>query len=506
MTNIRIRLFAYLFIIFLISFSALFGITAYFITQEYSSFERDLEIKNTKQLQKGYKNILDSLSTKGRDWSIWDDAYDFMKSGNKKFIESNLTTDTVCSMDINYIVFVDLEGQITAYSGCDLKTKTELQLPSNFSYHISKGRLLINHVDTAHIYEGSIETSSGPLIITAQPIVKTSGDGPVRGTLVLARFLTKDVFSIYAPPETQVSLQQITIQQYDDILVKTPDDNTIVTSFDLLDIYNNPITRVNSQTNRVIYNKRILAYRYIFVSLFSAGFLLLLGQFFTTELLITKKISALIQAIRHISTKEGLQNVDIPIISKEKDEFYTLQCSLNDMTQSIKKLSSNFAHEQQNAQQYIDIMNTIIRVLDKNHNIVLINKNGCKILGYKKEELIGKNWIEFIAAPEDRATVSTLLDSFYLDSKINKDSVENQSEIVTKLGERRLIRWHHSLVRDEKGVGISLVSSGFDMTDELNAKSQLEQQMKELQQMNKIMVNRELAMIELKKKIKQYET
>lgn len=481
MTNIRIRLFAYLFVIFLVSFSALFGITAYFITQEYASFERDMEIKNAKQLQKGYKNIVDTISVKGRDWSIWDDAYDFMKSKNGKFIESNLTTDTVCSMDINYIVFVDLEGQISAYKGCNLSSKTELQLPSNFSYHVSKGRLLINHVDTAHRYDGLIETASGPLIITAQPIVKTNGTGPIRGTLILARFLTKDILDTYASPGVQISLQQIAVQQYEEILVQTPDDNAIITSFDLFDIYHNPIIRISSHSNRIIYGKRLLAYQYIFVSLFSGGFLLLLGQYFTTEFLITKKISALIQAVNHISDKEGLQNINIPIISQEKDEFNTLQNSLNDMVQSIKKLTLNFDQEQQKAQQYIDVMNTIIRVLDKDHKILLINKKGCEMLGYNKEELIGKNWIELVVAPEDRNTVSTLLDSLYSNPQINKDAIGNQSEILTSSGQRRRIRWHHSLIKDQDGEGISLVSSGFDITEELDAKMQLEQRMRELQ-------------------------
>lgn len=351
-----------------------------------------------------------------------------------------------------------------------------------------------------------IETAAGPMLVTAHPIIKTSGEGPIRGTLILARFLTKDIFSMYAPPDIQVSLQQITVQQYDGILVKTPDDNTIITSFDLFDIYNNPITRISSQSNRIIYGKRILAYRYIFVSLFSGGFLLLLGQYLTTELLVTKKISALIRAIQHISTKEGLQNVDDPLLSQGKDEFYTLQNSLNDMISSIRQLSSNFEQERQNAQQYINIMKSLIRVIDKNHNILLINKYGGEILGYAKEELIGKNWIDLVVTPKDRDTVSSLLDSFFTDSKADKDLIENQSEIQTKSGERRLIRWHHSLVRDANGNGILLVSSGYDITDELDAKSQLEQRMRELQQMNKIMVNRELAMIELKKKIKKYET
>ncbi|MBL0342781.1 MAG: PAS domain S-box protein [Bacteroidetes bacterium] len=35
-------------------------------------------------------------------------------------------------------------------------------------------------------------------------------------------------------------------------------------------------------------------------------------------------------------------------------------------------------------------------VIDKNQSVILINQNGCRILGYTENEIIGKNWFELI--------------------------------------------------------------------------------------------------------------
>jgi PAS domain S-box-containing protein len=506
MTNIRIRLFAYLFLLFIVSFVILFATTATLISREYASFEKELIVKNTKQLQKGYRNILDNLESKARDWSIWDDAYNFMQTKDKKFIESNLSVDTVCEMQMNYILFVDEEGQIVAKKGCDFLTKSDIPLPVNFAYHLSKGRLLINHPEMQHVYTGLIDTTQGALILTAQPILKTNTEGPARGTLIFARFLTKDELSTYSNPDSTISINQITVQQYEKIRTEAVNESTIISSFDLFDIYNSPVIRVTSKTSRVIYNKRIVAFQYLFVSLFSGGFLLLLGHYLVVEQLITKKIMALIRAIADISQKKEINTIDIPIISREKDELNTLQSSLNSMLHSLQMLSSGLVNEQQKAQQYLDLMNSVVRVLDQNHKILLINKKGCEVLGYSKEELIGKDYIHMFIPDTQQDQVKNILDSIINNTIGENGVVENQNEIVSKSGKRILIRWHHAPVKDEHGQIIAIVSSGFDMTAEIDAKTQLETRVKEMEQMNKIMVNRELAMIELKKKIKHYES
>lgn len=62
MTGIRVRLFAYLFVLFIFSFVALFGITYSLVDREHLTLEEEFVIKNTKQLQKATLLSLSILS------------------------------------------------------------------------------------------------------------------------------------------------------------------------------------------------------------------------------------------------------------------------------------------------------------------------------------------------------------------------------------------------------------------------------------------------------------
>lgn len=47
--------------------------------------------------------------------------------------------------------------------------------------------------------------------------------------------------------------------------------------------------------------------------------------------------------------------------------------------------------------QVIEVVSAIIMVVDVAGNITSINKKGARMLGYKREEIIGKNWLQHFA-------------------------------------------------------------------------------------------------------------
>ncbi|MBF0557050.1 MAG: PAS domain S-box protein [Nitrospirae bacterium] len=50
--------------------------------------------------------------------------------------------------------------------------------------------------------------------------------------------------------------------------------------------------------------------------------------------------------------------------------------------------------ERDKFQHYLDLVGVMIVVLDREGNVSLINKWSCNILGYGKDEIIGKNWFD----------------------------------------------------------------------------------------------------------------
>ncbi|ABE51779.1 response regulator [Methanococcoides burtonii] len=71
----------------------------------------------------------------------------------------------------------------------------------------------------------------------------------------------------------------------------------------------------------------------------------------------------------------------------------------------IKQQHDTIRKERDTAHKYFDVAGIMIVIIDNEHNIVNINKKGGEILGYSKEELIGKNYYDNFVPVEERETL-----------------------------------------------------------------------------------------------------
>jgi len=131
----------------------------------------------------------------------------------------------------------------------------------------------------------------------------------------------------------------------------------------------------------------------------------------------------------------------------------------------VEKKTKQIKLEHQLSRYYLDTMNTIMVVLDKKANIIMINKFGLDRLGYKKNEIVGKNWFKMsILSKEETKKIKKL---FYkiIHKKINLDKNSFENELKAKNGKKVLFAWSNSLL-EEDGKVIGIVSAGIDITYE----------------------------------------
>ena len=65
--------------------------------------------------------------------------------------------------------------------------------------------------------------------------------------------------------------------------------------------------------------------------------------------------------------------------------------------------------EKEQAQKYLDVAGAMFVAINTNGNITLINKKGCEILGYdKEEEIIGKSWFDTFVPKEQVKPLKTV--------------------------------------------------------------------------------------------------
>ncbi|MBU0528807.1 PAS domain S-box protein [bacterium] len=136
--------------------------------------------------------------------------------------------------------------------------------------------------------------------------------------------------------------------------------------------------------------------------------------------------------------------------------------AISDITEQ-KKMLDQIIQERDKSQLYLDIAGVMFLALNRNGNIVLANQKTCEILEAEEKEIIGKNWFDNYIPSDIRPQVKELFNTI-MNGK-GKFGEYNENEIITNTGERRLISWHNSVLKDKSGTIIGVISSGLDITD-----------------------------------------
>jgi PAS domain S-box-containing protein len=165
-----------------------------------------------------------------------------------------------------------------------------------------------------------------------------------------------------------------------------------------------------------------------------------------------------------ITNKAGKKipvNVSTSALRSGGNEIIGAVENFRDLTKH-KGLWAKLREERNRAQQYLNIAGVIIIAIDEQGLITLINRKGCEVLGYKGEEIIGKNWFD-LGVPEK--VREKRKETFRRVMAGEEKAVEDyENTIITKSGEERIIAWHNTTLLDEKGLIIGTLSSGEDIT------------------------------------------
>jgi len=131
-------------------------------------------------------------------------------------------------------------------------------------------------------------------------------------------------------------------------------------------------------------------------------------------------------------------------------------------TSSLHEFINQLKEEKNNLDKIFDLSDTILIQFDKNLDIMMINKKGCKVFGGDKKEIVGKNLNDFIP--------KHLQSNFeqYIDEIINGDEFLTRStvgKIKTFDKKIKTIEWHNTLLRNNNGELIYIIASGQEITE-----------------------------------------
>lgn len=156
----------------------------------FSSLELQLTQRNAQRIQAAIQADAGALARAARDWAGWDATYDYMVSLDATYRRDNLDiASTYVNQRINAMVLMDPEGRRVYERAFDFSTGREAPLPAGLSAHLAPGSALLTHTTTEDAASGVLQSPSGVMMFSAQPVVTSRRAGPVRGTLIWVRYL-----------------------------------------------------------------------------------------------------------------------------------------------------------------------------------------------------------------------------------------------------------------------------------------------------------------------------
>ena len=117
----------------------------------------------------------------------------------------------------------------------------------------------------------------------------------------------------------------------------------------------------------------------------------------------------------------------------------------------------------------LDNVNLISITLDANARLTYCNEYLLRLTGWTREEVIGCDYIEQFLPPNIpgiRQIFNQLLSG-------DTSHRHRENQLITRAGERRLIRWHNTLLHSPAGDTIGVACIGEDVTDQRRAENEL---------------------------------
>ncbi|MDD4498679.1 MAG: PAS domain S-box protein, partial [Methanosarcinaceae archaeon] len=137
-----------------------------------------------------------------------------------------------------------------------------------------------------------------------------------------------------------------------------------------------------------------------------------------------------------------------------------------------RKAEQLLKYERDRAQNFLDIAGTIIVAIGPDQKVILINRKGAELLGYPKEEIIGKNWFDTFLPKKALREIKNIFTNTLMNGKPETVGFF-ENLVLTRTGEERIVKWHNIILRDEAGRITGTLSSGEDVTERRKAEQAL---------------------------------
>jgi sensor domain CHASE-containing protein len=166
-----------------------YGIEQLVVLPSFIALQQVEAEKDIKRCINAIRNQTDALVNLTADWAQWDDTYKFVQDENTDYAKSNLVQATFATAKLNLLYICNPQGRVVWGKIYDLQNETYIETKEFPETSFDKDHVLLKHDSVESSIEGLFLTELGPMLIGSRPILTSEVQGPIRGTLMMGRFL-----------------------------------------------------------------------------------------------------------------------------------------------------------------------------------------------------------------------------------------------------------------------------------------------------------------------------
>jgi diguanylate cyclase (GGDEF)-like protein/PAS domain S-box-containing protein len=370
------------------------------LLRSFARLEEEATRTDVQRALNALENRVDQLDTTTYDWASWDDTYQFMQDMNDSYLESNLLDDTLLALSLNAVVLVAPGGEVVFQKAIDLETGHEIAMPLDLLAHLTSDGLLSPVGEPGSRSSGILQLPVGPLLVSSRPILTSADEGPMRGWLIMARyldsteverlaeitdsFLTIQPFDGLSESAASETIQSALLDNPSSIVVR-PISAELVAGYAVIrDIYGAPSLLLGVEVPGEIYAQGQAAVNYLLTAILLVGLAFGGLQCVMLDRQVLARVMELGTGIRRIRSHDDLS---ARVSVSGQDELTELGADINAMLERLQHAQAELKSSEERYRRLVESANEIIYTHDLHGNLTSANAAALTAYGYALDEI-----------------------------------------------------------------------------------------------------------------------
>ena len=170
-----------------------YAIQYFLVLPSYISLERNEAQNVMRRCVAALKKEISNLDKSAVDLAKSDDTYQFVVDQNNDYISTNPAVKSLTNNSLDLIYICDIESAVVWGKIRDFQTDEIIGLDEFPGESRPGTHQLFGHKTVEDSTTGVLMTEGGAMLVASRPIVTSNNEGPIRGTLIMGRFVNDNV-------------------------------------------------------------------------------------------------------------------------------------------------------------------------------------------------------------------------------------------------------------------------------------------------------------------------